>query len=108
MRLARPLPPTPTPAMLSLSLGGTKPRPRTWRGTIVRAAAAPACDRNSLRGIALFLVINSSSLVRQKEYHEAHGTCSARPMPAVTLLHLSYDFRGDEPYQLPIWRRQSL
>src|SRR6478735_6311112 len=41
-RLMRPWPPTPTPAMLRRSLGGTKPRPRTCRGTIVTAAVVAA------------------------------------------------------------------
>src|ERR1700732_234287 len=53
MRLARPMPPTPTPAMLSLSLGGTKPRPSTWRGTMVTAAALAAFARNLRREIGL-------------------------------------------------------
>src|SRR5438876_1596394 len=37
-RLLRPMPPTPTPAMFSVSLGGVKPRPSTWRGTIANPA----------------------------------------------------------------------
>ena len=43
-RFLRPTPPMPTPAMLSLSLGATCPRvlPRTWLGTIVKAAAPAA------------------------------------------------------------------
>src|SRR5258705_11826017 len=59
IRLARPMPPTPMLAMLSLSLGGTKPRPRTWRGTVVNAAVAAACERNFRRGIEVFLVMGS-------------------------------------------------
>src|SRR6478609_6248060 len=36
-----PLPPTPIPATLSMSLGARKPfPPSTWRGTMVTAAAA--------------------------------------------------------------------
>src|ERR1700680_4350273 len=57
MRLARPIPPTPIPATLSLSLGGTNPRPRTWRGTMVNAAVAAACERNFRRGIELASVM---------------------------------------------------
>ena len=41
-RLVRPMPPTPTPAMLSRSLGGVWPRPSTCRGTIVTAAVVAA------------------------------------------------------------------
>src|SRR6266545_5977702 len=44
IRLARPMPPTPTPAMLSVSLGAVNPRPRTCRGTI----AKPAVGRPTL------------------------------------------------------------
>src|ERR1700730_8414360 len=63
IRLARPIPPTPIPAMLSLSLGGVKPRPRTCRGTIVKAlavvaapetAAAAAVVRNLRRDNSVF------------------------------------------------------
>src|SRR4051794_39295613 len=48
---SRPRPPAPTSATLTLSLGGTNPRPpRTCRGTMVNtpAAAAPAF-RNARR-----------------------------------------------------------
>src|SRR4051794_6982008 len=38
MRLLRPIPPTPTPAMLSVSLGAVKPRPSTRRGTMAKPA----------------------------------------------------------------------
>src|ERR1043166_8240766 len=48
--LLRPIPPMPTQAMLSRSLGGVNPRPRTCRGTIVSAApVAAAVSMNSLR-----------------------------------------------------------
>src|SRR5215471_19509709 len=40
--LLRPMPPMPTQAMLSRSLGGVKPRPSTCLGTIVRAAPVAA------------------------------------------------------------------
>src|SRR5206468_4716234 len=39
MRLLRPIPPTPTPAILSVSLGAVYPRPSTRRGTIAMLAA---------------------------------------------------------------------
>src|SRR5580693_4140468 len=55
------MPPTPMPAMLSLSLGGTKPRPSTWRGTIVMAAAVVAVlVRNERREIVFVGVIRVS------------------------------------------------
>src|SRR4029078_4686319 len=41
-RLLWPMPPMPTAAMLSRSLGGVKPRPSTWRGTMSRAAPVMA------------------------------------------------------------------
>src|SRR5258708_37633373 len=60
MRLARPIPPTPTPAMLRVSLGGTRPRPRTWRGTMQNAAAVTAESASNLRReIVLFSVMES-------------------------------------------------
>src|ERR1700722_15258950 len=61
MRLARPMPPTPTPAMFSVSLGGTKPRPSTYLGTIVMAAAVVAVlVRNERREIDFVGVIRVS------------------------------------------------
>src|ERR1700737_1077555 len=65
-RLARPMPPTPTPAMFNISLGGVKPRPRTWRGTMVKAlaevaapdtAAAAVEVRNLRRDNLVFVLI---------------------------------------------------
>src|SRR5438105_169871 len=41
-----PIPPTPIQAMLSLSLGGVKPRPSTCRGTMVKATPAPTSPTN--------------------------------------------------------------
>jgi len=42
-----PMPCRPTPAMLSFSLGGVWPgAPKTCRGTIVTAAAAPAAIKS--------------------------------------------------------------
>src|SRR5271155_3775681 len=61
IRLARPMPPTPTPAMFSMSLGGTKPRPSTCRGTIMAAAALVAVvARNARREIVSFAFIRFS------------------------------------------------
>src|SRR5277367_747321 len=61
MRLARPMPPTPTPAMFRVSLGGTKPRPSTYLGTMVTAAAVVAAlVRNERREIVFVGVIRVS------------------------------------------------
>src|SRR5271154_6172365 len=62
MRLARPMPPTPTPAMFSVSLGGTKPRPSTYLGTIVTAAAVVAALGRNERGEIGFVGVIRVSL----------------------------------------------
>src|SRR5882762_7405708 len=109
IRFARPMPPTPMPAMLSLSLGGTNPRPRTWRGTMVTAAAAAACERNFLRGIALLALMDQlRAQLRQKEYHEpCNFRLSLKPGRLRNVLFcFSYQLRCDYPHQLPIrWRK---
>ena len=49
-RLVSPWPPAPISATFTLSLGATNPGPpRTWRGTIVAAAAAVAVAMNRRR-----------------------------------------------------------
>src|SRR5438094_9528090 len=59
IRLVRPMPPTPTPAMFSVSLGGVNPRPRTCLGTIAHAAPPAATSvRNTRREISFFLLIS--------------------------------------------------
>ena len=53
------MPPTPTPAMFSRSLGGVNPLPSTWRGTIVKAApVAAALVRNARREIVFFACLD--------------------------------------------------
>src|SRR5690242_6221954 len=61
MRFVRPMPPTPTEAMLSVSLGGVMPRPRTFLGTMV-SAALPAATlvRKVRREISFFLLMHNS------------------------------------------------
>src|SRR6266581_3509558 len=55
IRLLRPMPPTPMPAMFSVSLGGVNPRPRTRRGTMANAAPlAATLVRNLRREISFF------------------------------------------------------
>src|SRR6266478_1396531 len=59
MRLLRPMPPTPTPAMFSVSLGGVNPRPRTCLGTMAHAAPPAATSvRNVRREISFFLLMS--------------------------------------------------
>src|SRR5205814_3815914 len=65
---SRPRPPTPMHAMLSVSLGARIPRPRTCRGTMVKARPAPTLPTNvrlemRLRAIVsvLFEQISGSS-----------------------------------------------
>src|SRR6267378_2972774 len=61
IRLVRPIPPTPTAAMLSVSLGGVNPRPRTCRGTMAHAAPpAATLVRNVRREISFFLLMSIS------------------------------------------------
>src|SRR6267378_3156273 len=56
IRLVRPMPPTPTAAMLSVSLGGVNPRPRTCLGTMAHAAPpAATLVRKVRREISFFL-----------------------------------------------------
>ena len=55
----RPLPPQPMHAMLSVSEGALKPRPSTWRGTMVKAAPAatlPTKVRRVMRFLAMVSV----------------------------------------------------
>src|SRR6202022_1172168 len=112
MRLARPMPPTPIPAMLSRSLGGTKPRPSTWRGTIVSAAVAAACEINFRRGIALGSVMGSSLAAKRvtrsvaKPQQRRGNECAHRPR--IASLSFAEELRRDEPDELAIWRRNAL
>src|SRR6266704_1309003 len=58
IKFARPIPPTPTPAMFSKSLGGVIPFPNTCRGTMVSPAPATATSfTNSRRVISRLLLI---------------------------------------------------
>src|SRR5260370_18621304 len=58
IRLARPMPPTPTAATFRVSLGGGTPRPRTWLGTMAQAAPpAATLARNARREISFFLLM---------------------------------------------------
>src|SRR5258707_12678568 len=111
MRLARPIPPTPMPAILSLSLGGTNPRPKTWRGTMVRAAVAAACERNFRRGIELFSVMGSlcgeeSNTTRVRDAEAARGSkhapCELRHfdlrMSFGVMSHTSWPLGGDSRF----------
>src|SRR6266446_5655205 len=59
IRLARPMPPTPTAAMFSVSLGGGTPRPRTWLGTMAQAAPPAATLARNVRREISFLLLMS-------------------------------------------------
>src|SRR5713226_2224037 len=94
MRLARPIPPTPTPAMLRVSLGGTRPRPRTWRGTMQNAAAVTAESASNLRReMVLFSVMESPLRAARLARAQAKFTVRARIVeaggPYVEVLRLS-------------------
>src|SRR5215471_4442832 len=62
MRLARPIPPTPTAAMFSKSLGGVNPRPSTCRGTIAAAALPVATPLKNSRRVMAVVSRRSSSV----------------------------------------------
>src|SRR5260370_35669422 len=58
IRLVRPMPPTPTPAMFSVSLGAVNPRPSTCLGTMAHAAPpAATLVRKVRREISFFLLM---------------------------------------------------
>src|SRR5260370_15453200 len=62
IRLVRPMPPTPTAATLSVSLGGVNPRPRTFLGIMAQAAPPAATSvRKVRREIAFFLLMSKFS-----------------------------------------------
>src|SRR5947207_13348382 len=74
MRLARPMPPTPTLAMFSVSLGGVNPRPRTCLGTMAHAAPPAATSvRNLRRDISIFLLIGIFSKDSLSSNGQGHG-----------------------------------
>src|SRR5271170_1651867 len=95
IRLVRPMPPTPTPATLSLSLGGTKPRPSTCRGTMVTAAAVVAAlVRNERREIGSIGVIRVSRatppiIARRAVFWKFPGVERGTTQPALTASHAS-------------------
>src|SRR5437588_11820828 len=49
IRLLRPMPPTPTAAIFSVSLGAVRPRPSTCRGTMAKPADVAATLDTKLR-----------------------------------------------------------
>src|SRR5260370_2255139 len=62
IRLVRLMPPMPAPAMLSMSLGGINPRPRTCRGTMAKAAPLAATLLKNLRRDRSFFLFMGCSL----------------------------------------------
>src|SRR5439155_22657684 len=91
IRLVRPMPPTPTPAMFSVSLGGVIPRPRTGLGTIAHAAPPAATSvRNTRREISFFLLISifskdSLSLIVEGDIRSERDHADAGRQPLATV-----------------------
>src|SRR6476659_9227314 len=63
-----PMPPMPTVATLRVSLGAWKPRPSTWRGTIVRPAPVAATVVTNFRREMSVMIVPFRSL-----YSEGHS-----------------------------------
>src|SRR6516162_3404044 len=85
IRLVRPIPPTPTPAMFSRSLGGVIPRPSTCRGTIMNAVpAAAAFFTNSRRVLSLFPLIVPPEIAGKIFRSQSHRSFLLTPQPGVT------------------------
>src|SRR6185295_19143517 len=61
-RLLRPMPPTPTAATFSRSLGAVRPRPSTCRGTMAKPADVAATRDTNLRLEILAIVISPIAL----------------------------------------------
>src|SRR5258708_1902564 len=96
IRLARPIPPTPKPAMLRVWLGGAKPRPRTWRGTMENAAAVTAESASNLRReMVLFSVMESPLRAARLARAQAKFTVRARVVVGrdLTLRFFAYPHR---------------
>src|SRR5260370_40571864 len=75
MRLLRPIPPTPTQATFMVSLGGTKPRPRTCRGRMVKAAPVTAAlVINSRRETSFVFSVKSIFLLGSLLFSLIHGS----------------------------------
>src|SRR5947209_3662340 len=74
----RPCPPAPIRAMLTLSLGGTKPRPpRTCRGTIVKTPAVAAADLRKARREG-----RSDWLIGRKPHGQQEGSRNGYSVPS--------------------------
>src|SRR5580693_4267453 len=80
IRLVRPMPPMPTPAMLSISLGGVNPRPRTCRVTMAIAAPPVATFvKNLRRDKSLFFLMSCSLFAAATiALSGAHCECKVR------------------------------
>ena len=53
------MPPTPTAAMFSVSLGAVKPRPSTWRGTMAKPADVTATLVTNVRREIFAIVVSN-------------------------------------------------
>src|ERR1700722_10428011 len=92
-RLVWPMPPTPTPATLRRSLGGVWPRPRTWRGTIVKAAAAVAVfamkeRRETMEADSLLVAGVSGAGVSDEGVEFSKGVTAGSGFRVINGLHL--------------------
>src|SRR5690348_9551248 len=80
-----PMPPIPMQATLSLSLGATWRRPRTWDGTIVKAAVVDATSPTNVRrsiGLSLGIGLSPEDLWGSGETSPATGAAQCIPVGA--------------------------
>src|SRR6266700_4076332 len=89
-----PRPPTPMQAMFRVSLGARKPRPSTWRGTMVKAATAPTSLTNVRREMRLRVMMGVSSISRR-------GLACGRAPRAKQRREQQQDHRGEPGGQHP-------
>src|SRR6266852_6719444 len=110
MRFVRPMPPTPTAAMLRVSLGGVKPRPRTFLGTIAQAAPpAATLVRKVRREISFFLLMSmppraglsriGEGDVRAEGDHAEAGSDALAAAESRTVLESALKRSGEENHE---------
>src|SRR5213593_2584360 len=89
-----PMPPTPMQATLTVSLGARRPRPSTWRGTMVNATPAPTSPTNFRLEMRLRDMMRLSSV-------GCHGRGRARAPRAKQRCEQEQDDRGEPGGQHP-------
>src|SRR6184192_2274718 len=89
-----PMPPTPMQATLTVSLGARRPRPSTWRGTMVNATPAPTSPTNFRLEIRLRDMMRPSSVGR-------HGRGRARAPRAKQGCEQDQNYRRESGRQHP-------